>query len=248
VWSLLGRVLLPSCEARPRRGYPQHYCTLRMPVARPAGRYRRSGRPGKGPRDFGLDRDQQLAGVRQRAEIIQLPPATPALADRTLGAADRGARGRIGPGRVREHQRRTRQRRTRPDRGTEQELAWHTAVIPPAGPGVRRSAARGPAIRFARCWVLPPRPLRRCHRQVMPAADPRGSHHLSTVAVAALGERPGLGGRPDGSQDHLRHGTGIGDHGEVRRVDPGDMGVRPMGHRQLQRQRDGVVGRADHGP
>src|SRR6266851_1454483 len=97
---------------------------------------------GKGPRDFGLDRDKQLAGVRQRAELIQLPPATPALADRTLGAADRGARGRIGPGRVREHQRRTRQRRTRPDRGTGQELAWHTAVIPPAGPGVRRSPGR----------------------------------------------------------------------------------------------------------
>ena len=36
---------------------------------------------GKGPRDFGLDRDKQLAGVRQRAEIIQLPPTTPALAD-----------------------------------------------------------------------------------------------------------------------------------------------------------------------
>ena len=51
---------------------------------------------GKGPRDFGLDRDKQLAVVRRRAEIIQLPPATPALADRTLGAADRGARGRTG--------------------------------------------------------------------------------------------------------------------------------------------------------
>jgi hypothetical protein len=38
---------------------------------------------GKGLRDFGPDRDEQLTGVRQR-EIIQLPPATPALADRTL--------------------------------------------------------------------------------------------------------------------------------------------------------------------
>src|SRR6476646_5654450 len=140
---------------------------------------------GKGPRDFGLDRDKQLAGVRQRAEIIQLPPTTPALADRTLGAADRGARRPTGFGRVREHQRRTRQRRTRSDRGTGQEFAWHTAVIPPAGPGVRRSASRGPAIRFARCWVLQPRPRRRCHRQVMPAADPRGRHPLSTVPVAA---------------------------------------------------------------
>ena len=38
---------------------------------------------GKEPRNFGLDRDEQLAGVRQRAEIIQLPPATLPLADRT---------------------------------------------------------------------------------------------------------------------------------------------------------------------
>src|SRR5580692_12653120 len=29
-------VLSLSCGARPRPGYPQHYCTLRMPVARPA--------------------------------------------------------------------------------------------------------------------------------------------------------------------------------------------------------------------
>jgi len=29
------------------------------------------------PRNFGLHRDKQLAVVRQRAEIIQLPPATP---------------------------------------------------------------------------------------------------------------------------------------------------------------------------
>jgi hypothetical protein len=47
---------------------------------------------GKEPRNFGLERDKQLAVVRQRAEIIQLPPTT-----RTgrpdLGAADRGARG-----------------------------------------------------------------------------------------------------------------------------------------------------------
>jgi hypothetical protein len=31
---------------------------------------------GKGLPNFGLDRDKQLAGVRQRAEIIQLPPMT----------------------------------------------------------------------------------------------------------------------------------------------------------------------------
>jgi prefoldin subunit 5 len=39
-------VLSLSCGARLRPGYPQHYCTLRMPVARPAWRYRRSWRPG----------------------------------------------------------------------------------------------------------------------------------------------------------------------------------------------------------
>jgi len=38
---------------------------------------------GKEPRNFGLDRNKQLARVRQRAEIIQLPPATPPLTDRT---------------------------------------------------------------------------------------------------------------------------------------------------------------------
>jgi quinol monooxygenase YgiN len=36
---------------------------------------------------------------------------------------------------------------------------------------------------------------------------------MPTVPVAALGERLRLGGRPDGLQDHVRHGTGIGDHG-----------------------------------
>ena len=38
---------------------------------------------GKEPRNFGLVRDKQLAGVRQRAEIIQLPPTTLPLADGT---------------------------------------------------------------------------------------------------------------------------------------------------------------------
>jgi hypothetical protein len=38
---------------------------------------------GKEPRNFGLDRNKQLARVRQRAEIIQLPPTTPPLTDRT---------------------------------------------------------------------------------------------------------------------------------------------------------------------
>jgi hypothetical protein len=35
---------------------------------------------GKAPPNFGLDRDKQFAGVRQRAEIIQLPPTTLPLA------------------------------------------------------------------------------------------------------------------------------------------------------------------------
>jgi hypothetical protein len=38
---------------------------------------------GKEPRNFGLHRVRQLAGVRQRADIIQLPPTTPPPADRT---------------------------------------------------------------------------------------------------------------------------------------------------------------------
>jgi hypothetical protein len=38
---------------------------------------------GKEPRNFGLHRDKQLAVVRQLTDIIQRPPATPALADRT---------------------------------------------------------------------------------------------------------------------------------------------------------------------
>ncbi len=32
---------------------------------------------GKEPRNFGLDRDKQIAVVRQLTEIIQLPPTTP---------------------------------------------------------------------------------------------------------------------------------------------------------------------------
>ena len=37
-------VLSPSCGARLWPGYPQRYCTLRMPVARPGWRYRRPGK------------------------------------------------------------------------------------------------------------------------------------------------------------------------------------------------------------
>ena len=37
-------VLSLSCGARLRPGYPQCYCTLRTPVARPGWRYRRPGK------------------------------------------------------------------------------------------------------------------------------------------------------------------------------------------------------------
>jgi hypothetical protein len=56
---------------------------------------------GKEPRDFGLDRDTQLAVVRQRAEISQLPPTTLPLADRTwvlLTGAPEGGWGLGGHG------------------------------------------------------------------------------------------------------------------------------------------------------
>ena len=74
-------------------GYPQHYCTLRMPVAYACCgcllRGRRgdtaglAGRERKEPYDFGLDRDTQLAVACQLAiacqltAVIQQPPTTP---------------------------------------------------------------------------------------------------------------------------------------------------------------------------
>jgi hypothetical protein len=62
-------------------GYPQHYCTLRMPVVRPGWRSAGVEIPpvsptGKEPRNFGLHRDKQLAVAHRRGEIIQLPPTT----------------------------------------------------------------------------------------------------------------------------------------------------------------------------
>jgi hypothetical protein len=42
---------------------------------------------GKEPRNFGLHRVKQLAVVRRRAEIIQLPPATPRLKLAQAGSA-----------------------------------------------------------------------------------------------------------------------------------------------------------------
>src|SRR5260370_28432880 len=52
-------VLSLSCGARLRTEYPQRYCTLRMPVARPGWRYRR---PGKSVRVFETTVKSQLAG------------------------------------------------------------------------------------------------------------------------------------------------------------------------------------------
>ena len=54
-------VLSLSCGARLRPGYPQRYCTLRMPVARPGWRYRRPGHP------------VQASAQRQRTKRLGLP-------------------------------------------------------------------------------------------------------------------------------------------------------------------------------
>src|SRR5216684_7671163 len=115
--------------------------------------------------------------------------------------------------------------------------ASHLAAGSPQHPASLRPPSDQPAISMTALWQAHPaaqyntalswtcrRPavdpaLRRGAATQMPPAgdacraDPRGRHPLSTVPVAALGERPRLGGRPDGSQDHIRHGTGIGDHG-----------------------------------
>jgi hypothetical protein len=75
-------VLSLSCGARLRPGYPQHYCTLRMPVARPAWRYRRSCRPGKSRVTSGY-----TATSRSRSSASSPTSSScrrrPALADRT---------------------------------------------------------------------------------------------------------------------------------------------------------------------
>src|SRR5580692_6209089 len=56
------------------------------------------------------------------------------------------------------------------------------------------------------------------------------------------------GGGVDGLQDDAGHDAGVGDHRQVRGLHFGDVGVRVLIHGQLQRQRDGVVDGADHGP
>ena len=82
-----------------------------------------------------LDRDKQLAVVRQLTDIVAAAAGDPALARPDLGAADRGARRRMGPERAREHECRTCHRRPRPDRGTEQGRVRRIAVKLPASPG-----------------------------------------------------------------------------------------------------------------
>jgi len=61
------------------------------------------------------------------------------------------------------------------EEGPVDRCPWHCRS-PHAGQGDAEDSARQ---------------LRRCRRQVMPAADPRGRHRLSAVLVAALAE--GLG-------------------------------------------------------
>jgi hypothetical protein len=102
---------------------------------------------GKEPRNFGLDRDKQLAGVRQRAEIIQLPATTPPLADRTLVLLTGAPEGRWAWAGMRTPTPNSSAPHAPRSRRTEQELAWQIAVIPPAVAGVRRSDSRGSAIR-----------------------------------------------------------------------------------------------------
>ena len=143
-------------------------------------RYLRSRRPGKSHVTSGytaISSSRSSASSPISSSCRRRPrPDRP-----DLGAADRSARGQMGPGRTCEHQRRTRQRRTRPDRRTGQELAWHIAVIPPAGPGVRRSDSRGSAIRN----ILRPSPTLR------DGWDPCWVHAISrSPAPITAGHRP----------------------------------------------------------
>jgi hypothetical protein len=87
---------------------------------------------GKEPRNFALHRVKQLAVVRQLTDIIQRPPATPPPAGRTWVLLTETPEGGWGLG---------------GHANTNAELAGQIAVIPPAGPGVRRSESRGSAIR-----------------------------------------------------------------------------------------------------
>ena len=59
---------------------------------------------------------------------------------------------------------------------------------------------------------------------------------------------PESAGGPDGSEDDGGHHAGAGDHGQVRRVDLGDVRARVLGHGQLLSGRDGTVSGANHRP
>src|SRR6202042_11648 len=74
--------------------------------------------------NFGaLDRDKQLAVVRQLTDIVAVAVGDPTLADRTWVLLTEAPDGELGPERAREHQRGTPQRRTRPGRETARLLA-----------------------------------------------------------------------------------------------------------------------------
>ena len=45
----------------------------------------------------------------------------------------------------------------------------------------------------------------------------------------------------NGPQDDVRYDAKVGDHRQVRSVDLGDVGVRPVSHEQIQRRRNGTV-------
>ena len=99
-----------------------------------------------------LDRDKQLAVVRRLTDIIAAAADDPTLADRTWVLLTEAPEGGMGPARACEQQRGTRQRRTRPDRGAEQELAAHIAVVLPPSPACRRRRPAGlaPGCRLCR--------------------------------------------------------------------------------------------------
>ena len=84
--------------------------------------------------NFGaLDRDKQLAVVRQLTDIVAVAAGDPTLADRTWVLLTEAPDGELGPERAREHQRGTPQRRTRPGRGTARPLAETGAPTPASG-------------------------------------------------------------------------------------------------------------------
>ncbi len=68
----------------------------------------------------------------------------------------------------------------------------------------------------------------------LPATAPPGRH-----PDAGRGLRSG--GGLDGLQNDAGYDAGVRDHGQVRCLHFGDVGVCVLGHGQLQRRRDGVV-------